>query len=77
MYSFLLNVTIHGPGYRQFISNKDKRFFCPLKLSTAALGSTLLLIQWALKAFSLGIKWPGHSDNYSPPFTAPLPHTPS
>jgi hypothetical protein len=79
-------MSLYTDQARYFIPNNDKVFFFPLKLSTAALRSTQLFIQWVLKALSLGINWPRYSDDHSPPFGAkvrlhgaipPLSHTPS
>jgi hypothetical protein len=39
-------------------------------MSRMALGPTQPPIQWVLGSLSLGVKWPGHEADHSPPSTA-------
>jgi hypothetical protein len=42
----------------------------PVLQVSNALGPTHLLIQWALKLFTLGARWPGREADHSPPSKA-------
>jgi hypothetical protein len=73
-------------GWLGFHSWQGQEIFLFSTVFRLALGPTQLPIQWALGAFSLGVKWLGCEADHSPPSSAevknggavpPLPSTSS
>jgi hypothetical protein len=57
----------YGLDERGFVSRQGLGIFLFTTSSRPALGPTQPPIQWALEAFSLGVKWQGREADHSPP----------
>jgi hypothetical protein len=60
----------YGLDDQRFESQQGLRIFLLTTTSRLALGPTLPPIPWVPGFLSLGVKWPGHEDDHSPPSSA-------
>jgi hypothetical protein len=60
----------YGLNDRRFESRQGLGIFLPTTVSRRALGPTQPPIQWVTGALSVGVKWPGHEADHSPPPSA-------